>query len=292
MKTTMHTFHRFLQEETFAIKRFGRGSLNHLLFITNIERLKFRQLSTREKQVWVKANSGDLVQSLPDWGSMTIEKKASEILASQVRAFGAMRQGPFASVLTRDYSKAKWIIEWKMEVACHSDSDSMLPPDAPPEPQVDERASLLVQLALPAGETTGLFTQEHLQPSGASKQAPICVLSEQIKKQEEVVYVLGATQPQSSAYRRAVEVRELMWFLSLDAAERQIWMNKFSTPAVSQSAGWAGKSEVERAKIIIMSRVKDLECTTGIPQVVLSIGKRSCPLFSIGKEDDGTNADA
>jgi len=182
-------------------------------------------------------------------------------------------------MLARDYVKEERLVKWRMEIACHS--DSMLPPDAHLEPRVDGRTLLSSQPNPPAGQTHGLPTQVHRQPSGASNRSPIRVLPEHIKNQEEKVYVLGATEPQSSTYRRAVEQLELMWFLSLQAAERQVWMNKYSTPKVSRSAAWKSKSETERAKLIIMSRMKDLESTTGIPQVVPAIGQHVCRLFSI-----------
>ena len=286
----MPAFHSLLLEEKFAIKKFGRGSVNHLLAIANIERFKFRQLSTKEKRAWVKTNSDNLIRSLPGWCSLTLGKKAGEILTSQIRAFGAKHEGSFAGTLARTYVKEKRIVKWRMEMTCHS--DSVLPPDTQPEPRVDGRASLPIQPSPPAGQTRGLFTQEHRQPSGVSKQSPIRVLSEHIKKQEEKIYVLGATQPQSSTYRIAVEQLELMWFLSLEAAERQIWMNKYSNPKVSRSPAWASKSEIERAKITIVSRVKDLESKTGIPQVVPAIGKHNCRLFTIDKDDNAANANA
>ena len=290
VKRSMQTLDRHLRDEKFAIENFGRGSVNHLLAISNIERLKFRQLPTKEKRIWVKANSDNPIRSLPDWNSMTLEKQAEEILHSQIRAFGAMRQGAFASILARNYIKEKRIVEWRMGVACHS--DSMLPPDAPPDPQIDERVSIPIQPNPQVGQTLGLITQEYPQPSGASRESPFCVFPEHIKKQEEKVYVLGVTQPQSSTYRNAVELMELMWFLSLETGDRQIWMNKYSTPTVSRSVGWASKSEVERAKIIIVSRMKSLEYKAGIPQVVPAIGKPTCRLFSIDKEDDAANTNA
>jgi hypothetical protein len=279
IKRSLRAFHRLLPKEKFAIEKFGRGSLNHLLAIANIERFKFRQLSTKEKRAWVQANSDSLIRSLPNWSSLALGKKAGEILTSQIRAFGTKHGGSFAGMLARDYIKEKRLVKWRMEIACHS--NSMLPPDAQHELRVDGRASLSSQPNLPTGQTRGLFTQEHHKPSGTSMQSPIRVLPEHIKHQEEKVYVLGATQPHSSTYRKAVEQLELMWFLSLEAADRQVWMNKYSTPKVSRSAAWASKSETERAKLIIMSRVKDLESKTGIPQIVPAIGKHVCRLFSI-----------
>lgn len=290
IKRTLQAFHRLLPKEKFAIEKFGRGSVNHLLAIASIERFKFRQLSTKEKTAWVQANSDSLIRSLPNWNSLTLGKKAGEILTSQIRAFGAKNGGSFASMLARDYVKEKKAVKWKMETACHS--DSMLPPVVQLKPRVDGRASFYSQPNPPAGQTRGLFTQEHYKPSGASKQSPIRVLPEHMKNQEEKVYVLGATQPQSSTYRKAVEQLELMWFLSLETAERQVWMNKYSTPKVSRSAGWKSKSEIERAKLIIVSRVKDLESKTGIPQVVPAIGKHVCRLFSIDKGDNAANGNA
>lgn len=290
MKRSLQTLDRYLRDEKFAIETFGRGSINHLLAIANIERLKFRQLPTKEKRAWVKANSHNPIRSLPGWNSMTLGKKAEEILNDQIRAFGAMRQGPFASILTRNYIKEKRIVEWRMEVACRS--DSMLPPDAPPDPQVEEPVSLPIEPNLRVGQTLGLVTQQHPQPSGASKESPICVLPEHIKKQEEKVYVLGITQPQSSTYRNAVGLLELMWFLSLEAGDRQVWINKYSTPTISRFVGWASKSEVEQAKIIIASRIKHLEYEASIPQVVPAIGRPTCGLFSIGKEADAANTNA
>ena len=269
IEKSMRAFHRLLPKEKFAIEKFGRGSVNHLLAIANIERFKFRQLSTKEKRAWVQANSDSLIRSLPGWSSLTLVKQAGEVLASQIRAFGAKHGGSFASTLARDYVKEKRI--GKRMACC---SDSTLPPDAQLEPRIDRRTSLSIQPSSPA-------RQEHHQPSGASKLSPIRVLPERIKNQEEKVYVLGATQPQSSTYRKAVEQLELMWFLSLEPAERQVWMNKYSTPKVSRCATWASKSEIERAKLIIVSRVKDLESRTGIPQVVPAIGRHVCRLFSI-----------
>lgn len=145
-KRSMQTLDRHLRDEKFAIEKFGRGSINHLLALSNLERSKFRQLPTNEKRAWVKVNSEHPIRSFPDWNSMTIEKKAEEILNSQIRAFGSMRQGAFASILARNYMKEKRIVEWRMEVAYHS--DSMLPPDAPPDPQVDERVSFHSTLEL------------------------------------------------------------------------------------------------------------------------------------------------
>ena len=286
----MRAFHKLLPKEKFAIENFGRGSVNHLLAIANIERFKFRQLSTKEKKAWVQANSDSRIRSLPGWSSLTLWKQAGEVLTSQLRVFGAKHAGPFAGMLARDYVKEKWIGKWRVEIACRA--DSTLPLDTQLEPWVDGPASLFIQPSPPARQTREPFTQEHHQPSGASKQSPIRVLSGRIKNLEEKIYVLGATQPQSSTYRKAVEQLELMWFLSLDAAERQVWMNKYSTPNVSRSAAWASKSEIERAKLIIVSRVKDLESKTGIPQVVPAIGRRVCRLFSINKEDNSANANA
>jgi hypothetical protein len=290
IKGSLRAFHRLLSEEQFAIEKFGRGSVNHLLAIAKVERFKFRQLSTKQKRTWVRANSGHLIRSLLGWSLLTLGKKAGEILTSQIRAFGAKHEGSFASTLARDYVKEKRIVRWKMEIACYS--NSTLPPDAQPEPGVGGRAFLPIQPNYPAGKTWGSFTQEHHQPSGTSKQSPIRVLPRHIKKQEEKVYVLGVTQLQSSTYRKSVELLELMWFSSLEAAERQIWMNKYSAPKFSRSAGWASKSEIERAKIIIVSRMKDLESKTGIPQVVPAIGKHVCSLFSIDKGDKAANANA
>lgn len=291
IERSMRAFHRLvLPKEKFAIENFGRGSVNHLLAIANIERFKFRQLSTKEKRAWVQANSDSLIRSLPGWSSLTLGKQAEEVLTSQIRAFGAKHRGSFASMLARDCLKEKRIGKWRVEMACRP--DSTLPHDALLDPREDGRPSLSIQPSPPAGQTHESFTQEHHQPSGASKQSPIRVLPARIKNQEEKVYVLGATQPQSSTYRKAVEQLELMWFLSLEAAERQVWMNKYTTPKVSRSAAWASKSEIERAKLIIVSRVKNLESKTGIPQVVPAIGRRVCRLFSIDKEDDSANANA
>ncbi len=289
VERSMRAFHRLFPKENFAIEKFGRGSINHLLAIANIEGFKFRQLSTKEKRAWVQANSNNLIRSLPGWSSLTLGKQAGEILTRQIRAFGAKHEGSFASVLAQEYVKEKRIVDRRVEIARHS--DSALPPDAQLEPLV-ERVSLSIQPNPPAGQTRRLFTQGRHQSSGASKQSPIRVLPGQIKNQEEKVYVLGATQPQSSTYRKAVEQLELMWFLSLEAAERQVWMNKYSTPKVSRSAAWASKSEIERAKLIIVSRVKDLESKTGIPLVVPAIGRHVCRLFSIDEEDNAANANA
>ena len=283
----MRAFHRLFPKEKYAIENFGRGSLAHLLVIANIERFKFSQLSTKEKRAWIQANINDFIRSLPGWSSLTLGKQAGEILTRQIRAFGAKQEGSLAAVLSRDYVKEKWIAERMAEIACHCNSTS--PPDAQLEPRVGGRASFSIQLNPPP---RGLLTQGHHQPSGASKKSPIRVLPRQIQSQEEKVYVLGATQPQSSTYRKAVEQLELMWFLSLEAAERQVWMNKYSTPKVSRSAAWASKSEIERAKLIIVSRLKDLESKTGIPQVVPGIGKHVCRLFSITEEDNEANTNA
>lgn len=287
---SMRALHRLFPKEKFAIEIFGRGSLNQLLAIANIERFKFRQLSTKEKRAWIQANSNNLIRSLPGWSSLTLGKQAGEILTRQILAFGAKHEGSFASVLARDYVKEKRRVERRVEIPCHP--SCTLPPDAQLEPRVDSLASLSIQPNPPAGHTCRFFTRGHHQPSGASKKSPIRVLPGQIKNQEEKVYVLGATQPQSSTYRKAVEQLELMWFLSLEAAERQVWMNKYSTPKVSRSAAWASKSEIERAKLIIVSRVKDLESKTGIPQLVPAIGKHVCRLFSINKEDNAANTNA
>jgi hypothetical protein len=285
----MQTLDKHLRDEKFAIETFGRGSVNHLLAIANIERLKFRQLPTKEQRAWVKANSDNPIRLLSGWSSMTLGKKAEEILNGQIRAFGAMHQGAFAGILTRNYIQEKRIIEWKMKVAC--DSDSMLPPDALPGPQVDEQVSLAIEPDPRIGQTPGLIAQEHRQLSDTSKWSPVCVLLEHIKRQEENVYVLGITQPQSSTYKNAVALLELMRFLSLKVGDRKIWINKHLTPSVSRSVGWASKSEGEQAKIIIMSRLKYLEDKGGIPQVVAAIGDPACCLFSID-EDDAANTNA
>lgn len=280
MKGSMEAFHALRFGEKFAFEKYGRGSISYLFALANIEHLKFRQLSTQEKRAWVKANSDNLIRSLPGWNSMTLRKKAERILFRQVRAFGTKHGGPFASVLGRNYVEEKRAIEWRAEITCHF--DSMLPPDAPPKPRADEQVP----------QVQRLLTQEHPQPSGVSKKAHSYVLPELIKKHEERVYVLGITQPWSSAYRKAVVLLELMWFLSLEVVERQVWMNKYSIPMVSRSVAWASKSEVERAKIIILLRVKDLESKFGIPRIVPTIRKPAHRLFSIGKEDDAANADA
>lgn len=280
MKRSMETFQALSFGEKFAFEKYGRGSISYLFALANIEHFKFRQLSPQNKKAWVKANSDNLIRSLPDWNSMTLRKKAERILFRQVRAFGTKHEGPFVSVLGRDYVKEKKAIEWRAEVAHHF--DSMLPPDAPSEPQVDEQIS----------QVQGLFTQEHPRPSGVSKEASICALPEHTKKQEEKVYVLGIVQPQSSTYRKAVALLELMWFLSLDAAKRQVWVDKYSTPMVSRSAAWESKSEIERAKRIIAFRLKDLESKAGIPQIVPAIRIPARRLFSIDKEDDAASANA
>jgi hypothetical protein len=166
MKRTMEAFHALRFGENLAFENYGRGSMSYLFALASIEHFKFRQLSTQEKRAWVKANSDNLIRSLPGWNSMTLRMKAERILFRQVRTFGTKHGGPFASVLGRDYVEETRVIEWRAEVTCHF--DSTLPPDAPPKPRVDEQVP----------QVQRLLTQEHPQRSGVSKKAPIYVLPE------------------------------------------------------------------------------------------------------------------